>query len=161
MYVLDRFLNEHQCVSVSSGSLSLQEHIPETDTSISGDEPEDGDGAFDAEQPREARVGRVGTGGGRTAGDSLFPGRHSKDKRDAIMKVLPFVKDELRQQSDDRNPARLDKYARRVYIRNGIEKAVQANAANKLWGEGAVYKAKSSAEDAISNLYWDYICRDL
>ena len=142
MYVLDRFLNEHQCVSVSSGSLSLQEHIPETDTSISGDEPEDGDGAFDAEQPREARVGRVGTGGGRTAGDSLFPGRHSKDKRDAIMKVLPFVKDELRQQSDVRNPARLDKYARRVYIRNGIRKGRASKCCQQVMGRRRCLQGK-------------------
>ena len=103
------------------------DYIPQTDTSSD-------EAAAEATEPSDDGPGEVRVGG-RVAG-SLFPGRHSKQKRGAIMKVLPFVRSELPNSSVP-NPARLDKYGRHVHIRNGIEKAAEADVANKLWGDGA------------------------
>ena len=99
---------------------------------------------------------------GRASGSTLFPGRHSKDKREAILKLLPYVQAELRG-STIQNPGMLDRYARRAFIRSGIDAAAAADPNNVIWGPGpnAVYKAKASVEDAIGNLYWDFVCNDL
>ena len=113
------------------------------------------------ESPAANGAEAAGSGAGGRTHESMFPGRHSKAKRDAILKLLPFVRTQL-QGSTLRNPGALDKPARRAFITAGLLAAAEQDAALCCWGPAPLaYRSRRGVEDAIANMYWQFVCESV
>lgn len=87
----------------------------------------------------------------------MFPGRHDKRRRTACLKLVPYIKQTLREQGID--PSTVPPDDRRDIVRLALLAAVADSDANQVWsGADKVYSSKRAVETALLNLYWADVC---
>ena len=86
-----------------------------------------------------------GRGHGRVGG--LGRGRHGRQHKEAIARIMPFLVEVLREPGAMRRADRLN-------VREALDRAQRQNIV--FWGtvQGAVYKSRRNVEAAIVNLYY-------